>query len=317
MGQTSETGMPPGVGIRTGFRRPKRQNNLIAFLFLLPTVAMILVFNYYPAIAAFVYSFTSWNGFNAPVFNGLDNFREIFGTKVFSQAFWNLLWLTLFQVVASIIFPLLVARMIYKVRNQKLQNVYRMLFVFPLVIPGMIIILLWQFILNPDVGMLNALLSLLGVPEEHLPLWLGSMDTALVSLMLIGFPWVSGVSLLIFLAGFQSIPQEIIESATVDGAKGFRLFYKIEFPLVISQIKLILILTIIGSLQSFQTQLVLTGGGPGYSTTVPGLVMYQEAMINNRMGFACAVGVILFILIFALTIINNKYLKSSTEFSPK
>ncbi|RAV14832.1 carbohydrate ABC transporter permease [Paenibacillus contaminans] len=318
MDQTSETNLSPGV-MQTAFRRPvkRRNNNVIAFLFLLPTLAMIFVFSYYPAIAAFVYSFTKWNGFNAPEFIGFGNFKEIFGTPVFSKAFWNLFWLTLFQIVISIAVPLLVARMIYKVRHGRLQNAYRLLFVFPLVIPGMIIILLWQFILNPDVGMINAALSFLGMPEDRLPLWLASPDTALMSLMLIGFPWVNGVALLIFLAGFQSIPQEIVESATVDGAKGFRIFYRIELPLVMSQIKLILILTIIGSLQGFQTQLVLTGGGPGFSTTVPGLVMYQEAMINNRMGFACAIGVILFILIFVVTYINNKYLQSSTEYSPK
>jgi len=304
LGQTGE------IGLRS-------RNNLIAYLFLLPTLLMLFVFNYYPAIGAFVYSFTSWNGFNAPKFIGLRNFEEIFGMPLFSKAFWNLLWLTIFQVSASITVPLFVARVIYKVKNQRAQNVYRLLFVFPLVIPGMVIILLWQFILNPDVGMLNALLSWLGVPEDHLPLWLGSMDTALLSLMLIGFPWVSGVSLLIFLAGFQSIPQEIIESATVDGATGFRLFYKIEFPLVVAQIKLILILTIIGSLQTFQLPLVLTGGGPAHSTTVPGLLMYNEAMVNNRMGFACAIGVVLFILIFVITFINYRYFNSSTEYSPK
>jgi len=303
--------------MRAGYSRLKGRNNLIAFLFLLPTMVMLFVFNYYPAIGAFAYAFTSWNGFNDPKFIGFRNFEEIFGMPIFSKAFWNLLWLTLFQIVASITIPLIVARMIYKVRHQKMQNVYRMLFVFPLVIPGMVIILLWQFILNPDVGMLNALLSLFGVPEEHLPLWLGSMDTALFSLMLIGFPWVSGVSLLIFLAGFQSISQEIVESATMDGATGFRLFYKIELPLVVAQIKLILILTIIGSLQTFQLPLVLTGGGPANSTTVPGLLMYNEAMVNNRMGFACAIGVVLFILIFVLTFINNRYLNSTTEYSPK
>jgi raffinose/stachyose/melibiose transport system permease protein len=315
LSQTSETRILPGV-MRTEFRRRMKKNtNLTAFLFLLPTLALILLFNYYPVIAAFAYSFTSWNGFNAPDFIGIRNFREIFNTSIFSQAFWNLLWLVLFRVAVSLTVPLLVARMIYKVSNQRLQNVYRLLFVFPLVIPGMVIILMWQFILNPDFGVINSVLSFFGMPEDQLPLWLGSPDTALVSIMLIGFPWVDGVAMLIYLAGFQSIPREIVEAATVDGAKGFRLFYRIEFPLVMSQIKLILILTIIGSLQNFQTQLVLTGGGPGDATTVPGLVMYQAAMINNRMGFACAVGVVLFVLIFALTYINNKYLKSTTEHS--
>lgn len=290
------------------------RRNLIAFLFLLPTLAMIGLFNYYPAVAAFVYSFTNWNGFSVPDFIGLNNFKEMFTTAVFSKAFLNLLWFSLFGAATSITVPMLVALAIYKVKNRGVQNVYRLLFVFPLVIPSMVILLLWQFLLNPDVGMLNAILSALGVPESKLPLWLGSPDTAVVSLMLIGFPWVNGVSMLIYLAGFQNISRSIVEAATVDGASGFRMFFRIELPLVAAQIKLILILTIIGTLQGFQTQLVLTGGGPGYASTVPGLVMYKEAMVNNRLGFACAVGVVLFLLIFVLTYVNNKYLKSSTEF---
>ncbi|MFC5651213.1 carbohydrate ABC transporter permease [Paenibacillus solisilvae] len=295
-------------------RKHSTRSTIIAYLFLLPTIIMILVFNYYPAIVAFVYSFTDWNGFTRPSFVGIRNFTEMFTTEVFSQAYWNLLWMSLVRVAISITIPLLVAFLIYKVKSPRLQNLYRLLFVFPLVIPMMVILLLWQFIMNPDVGLFNAVLTAFGMPADNLPLWLGSPDTALMSLMLIGFPWVDGVAMLIFLAGFQSIPRSIVEAATMDGATGFRKLISIEIPLVLSQVKLILILTIIGTLQGFQTQLVLTGGGPGYSTTVPGLIMYQEAMSNNRLGFACSVGVILFILIFALTLLNNKYLKSSTEY---
>ncbi|MCD9025370.1 carbohydrate ABC transporter permease [Cohnella silvisoli] len=292
----------------------RKHNNLVAYLFLLPTVVMILVFNYYPALSAFVYSFTNWNGFTTPKFIELQNFAEMFSTAVFSQAFLNLFWLALVRVLTAITVPLIVAFLIYKVRSPRLQNIYRLLFVFPLVIPLMVILLLWQFILNPDVGLINAILSAIGVPESSQPIWLGSPETALISIMLIGFPWVDGVAMLIYLAGFQNIPRSIVEAATVDGAGGFRKLISIEFPLVLSQVKLILILTIIGTLQTFQTQLVLTGGGPGYSTTVPGLVMYQEAMSNNRFGFACAIGVVLFMLIFALTLVNNKYLRSSMEY---
>lgn len=316
MSEQSETGMLPGV-IKPNFRRLKLRSQLIAYLFLLPTLVMILLFNYYPAVAAFAYSFTNWNGYSVPDFVGLGNFKNIFKSEVFSSASSNLFWLALFQVVIFTSIPLLVARMIYKVRQPGLQNVYRMLFVFPMVIPGIVIILLWQFILNADIGALNAFLSAIGVPDDRLPLWLGSMKTSLMSLMLIGFPWVSGVSLLIFLAGFQNIPAEIVESATVDGAKGFRIFFKIELPLVMSQLKLVTVLTVISVLQDFKSQLILTGGGPGYSTTVPGLVMYHEAMVKNHMGYASAIGVVLFIVIFVLTYINNKYLNSSTEYSPK
>ncbi|MCU6709938.1 sugar ABC transporter permease [Paenibacillus sp. J5C_2022] len=283
-------------------------------MFVLPTVIMIFTFSYYPAIAAFYYSFTNWDGFRPAQFIGFDNFVSIFTTEEFRQAFLNLLWITLFSVFVTITVPLIVALFIYKIRNQKLQYFYRLLFVFPMVVPAMVGILLWQFILNPDVGLMNAVLSASGVPQDQLPLWLASPKTAMLSLFVMGFPYVSGVNILIYLAGLQNIPKELKEAAIVDGANGFRLFFKIELPLVMSQIKLLVILTVIGVLQSFHIQLVLTGGGPMNSTTVPGYIMYKEAINNNQLGYGCAIGVVLFLLIFTLTVINNKYLKSSTEY---
>ncbi|MBP1989463.1 carbohydrate ABC transporter permease [Paenibacillus eucommiae] len=295
-------------------KQKKRKVNIKAYLFLLPTLVMMATFSYYPALSAFYYSFTNWDGFLAAKFVGLHNFKTIFTTEEFRIAFLNLFWFALVNMIISITAPLLVALLIYRVKHGKLQNMYRLLFVFPLVVPGMVIILLWQFILNPDVGLMNAFLSAVGVPEENLPLWLGSMRMALPSLLLIGFPWVSGVSVLIYLAGFQSIPVSLREAAIMDGANGVTLFLRIELPLVVSQIKLLVILSIISVLQAFSYQLVLTNGGPANTTTVPGYIMYREAVNNSQLGFACAIGVVLFVMIFTLTVINNKFLKSPTEF---
>lgn len=295
-------------------KRKQYKVNIKAYLFLLPTILLIMTFSYYPALSAFYYSLTNWDGFLPAKFIGFKNFEIIFTSEEFRRAFLNLFWFSLFNVITSLSVPLIVALLIYKVKHTKLQNIYRLLFVFPLVVPGMVTILLWQFILNPDVGLLNAFLAALGVPEDQLPLWLASMKLALPSLLLVGFPWISGVSVLIYLAGFQSIPVSLREAAIVDGANGITLFFRIELPLIMSQIKLIMILSVISVLQTFSLQLVLTNGGPANTTTVPGYIMYREAVINSQLGFACAIGVVLFIMIFTLTVINNKFLKSSTEF---
>ncbi|MED5019847.1 sugar ABC transporter permease [Paenibacillus chibensis] len=288
----------------------------IPYLFLAPTLISLLTFNYYPALSALYYSFTDWNGFNAPNFIGLDNFVEMAKSLDFQTGFRNMLIITVFSVFVSVTIPAIAAEFIYKTEKPRMQHFFRLMFVFPLVIPGMVILLLWQFLLNPEVGLINSLLTSLGVSEEHLPLWLGSPDTALASFMLIGFPWVNGVGVLIYLAGFQNIPKSVIEAAKMDGATGFSLIWKIEVPLIASQIKLIAILNIIGGIQAFQNQLVLTGGGPGYSTTVPGFIMYQSAMSASRFGYASAIGLVLFVLIFIFTLINNKYIKSDTEYNP-
>jgi len=142
---------------------------------------------------------------------------------------------------------------------------------------------------------------------------LGNPRIALYSLMAVGFPWIGGFSLLIYFAGLQAIPVDVLDSCKLDGATGWSRIKNVDIPLVMAQTKLLMILGFIGGLQGFQTQLILTNGGPGYSTTVPGLHLYQNAMAYDRMGYACAIGVVLFIVILGLTYLNTKYLKSSAE----
>jgi len=118
---------------------------------------------------------------------------------------------------------------------------------------------------------------------------------------------------LIYYAGLSSIPESVNEAALLEGCVGLKKFFLIDIPMVLSQLKLILILTVIAGVQGFESLIILTGGGPGYRTTVPGLMMYFNAFSFQRFGYACAVGVFLFALIFTLTIINIKFFKSAEE----
>jgi raffinose/stachyose/melibiose transport system permease protein len=132
--------------------------------------------------------------------------------------------------------------------------------------------------------------------------------------MFMGFPWVGGVTMLIYLAGFMAIPREIIDAAIVDGAVGWHRFWHIELPLIQGQLKLTVVLAFIGNLQGFQTQLIMTNGGPGYATMVPGLRLYQAAVVDGKLGYASAIGLILFIVIFSLTLINQRYISGGQQF---
>jgi raffinose/stachyose/melibiose transport system permease protein len=132
-------------------------------------------------------------------------------------------------------------------------------------------------------------------------------------LMFMGFPWVGGFGLLIYYAGLQNISSDVFDSARIDGATGWTRFRFVDLPLLLGQIKLLVVLGFIGGLQGFQTQLLLTNGGPGYSTMVPGMHLYQNAITFDRMGYACAIGVALFVVILAITYINMKYIRSSAE----
>jgi raffinose/stachyose/melibiose transport system permease protein len=143
--------------------------------------------------------------------------------------------------------------------------------------------------------------------------WLSDPNTALVALMMMGFPFISGFDVLIYYAGLSNIPESVTEAAKLDGCVGVRKFFLIDIPMIMSQLKLILILAIIGGVQGFEAIFVLTRGGPGFKTMVPGLWMYFNAFSFQRMGYACAIGVILFLLISTLTLLNTKYFKTSEE----
>jgi raffinose/stachyose/melibiose transport system permease protein len=219
--------------------------------------------------------------------------------------------LVLFQVFRAAVFPLLGAALIYRLRQEKLAYFYRLLFVLPIVVPATVGILVWRQFFDPNVGLLNDVLHLFGLKGLS---WLNSESSALFSLMVIGFPWIDGVGMLIYLAGLLAIPGEVVEAAIMDGAGSLRRFFSIELPLVIPQIRLIVILNVIGALQGFGWQLLVTRGGPNSATSVPAWEMYQSAMTAGRFGYASAIGMILFIIIFALTLINNAAIRSQVEY---
>lgn len=279
---------------------------------LLGTFALLITFSYYPALSAIYHSFTVWDGFRPERWAGLQNYQEIFTSEViFRKGFANMLLLTAWQVVRSSTFPLLGAALLYRMRNEKLAYAYRLVFVLPLVVPGVVGILVWRQLYEPNFGLFNAILEGLGFKALA---WLNSPKTALFSLMFMGFPWIDGVGLLIYLAGLLAIPAEILEAATMDGATSWRRFFAMELPLIVPQIRLIVILNVIGSLQNFGWQLLVTRGGPNNATTVPAWEMYQSAMTEGRFGVASAIGVVLFVVIFVLTLVNNSYIRSNVEY---
>jgi raffinose/stachyose/melibiose transport system permease protein len=143
--------------------------------------------------------------------------------------------------------------------------------------------------------------------------WLSSPHLIVPSLILWGFPWIGAVGVLIFLAGLQAIGTDVYEAADLDGVTPFQKFLYIEFPLILTQVRLMLILMMIGTLQGFGLQLLLLGpeGGPAGAGMVPGLYMYNRAFTAGQFGYACAIGMILFVFILSLTFINNKYVRVS------
>ncbi|MGQ9628722.1 MAG: carbohydrate ABC transporter permease [bacterium] len=283
------------------------------YLLLIPTFALLITFNYFPAISAIYHSLFEWNGVNVLNFIGLRNFVEMTRDPTIHISVLNVIKLTISVLIINLTFPLLAAELIYHLRNNRFAYSYRVLFVIPMVVPAMVVFMIWRFIYNPTRGVLNQLLKAAGLGFIARP-WLGDFDLALFAVIFVGFPWVSGFSTLIYLAGLQNIPVSVTEAATIDGASAWGRFFKIELPLITAQIKLIVILTLIGAIQGFVNIMVMTGGGPGESTMVPGLHLYRNAMYYNRMGYACAIGTAIFIVILMLTYLNLRYVKSSVEY---
>ena len=159
-------------------------------------------------------------------------------------------------------------------------------------------------------GWLTRSLNLLGWKNwQHA--WLADPKLALYSVLFVGFPWIEAIAMLIYYAGLQNISSSIIDASMIDGASTWRRILKLDIPLLFGQFKLLIVITTIFTLQNFGGMLVLTRGGPGYATMVPGLWMYQRAFQADRFGYASAIGVVLLIMMLTLTYLNNRFIHSS------
>ncbi len=237
---------------------------------MLGTFALLITFSYYPAFSAVLHSFTVWDGFRPAQWTGISNYQEVFTSEMMGKAFVNMALLVLFQVFRAAVFPLLGAALIYRLRQERVAYAYRLVFVLPIVVPATVTILVWRQFFDPNVGLLNEVLRLFGLNGLS---WLNSESSALFSLMFIGFPWIDGVGMLIYLAGLLAIPTEVTEAAIMDGASSLRRFFSIELPLVIPQIRLIVILNVIGALAGLRLAIA---GDAGRSEQ-----RYRRARLGN------------------------------------
>lgn len=285
----------------------------LSYLLILPTLALLLTFNYYPAFSGLYHAFTDWSPGARTEWVGLANFHSLLENRFFLSGFRNAAILVVVSIVKTMTVPMLVAELIFNLRHRFSQYWFRTLFVVPIVLPAVVEILVWNNIYDPAIGLLNETLKLMGL-EEWTRVWYGDASVALGSIIFIGVPWVNAFALLIFYGGLISISDEIIDSSKVDGASTWRRFWRIDLPLLMGQVKLLLILNFINAVQTFELVFLTTGGGPGAATYTPALELYYQAMRMDRMGVASAIGMALFFIILAGTIVNMRYVKSSTEY---
>jgi|UniRef100_UPI00404A1968 ABC-type sugar transport system permease subunit len=296
------------------------------YLFVVPSLLMVLVFSYLPAGSAIYHSFFDWSGGEAKQFIHWDNYIRAFHDSTLLNSFVTvgaLLIFNLFKMIPSI----LIAVLIHRVSSDRWQYIYRALLVVPMIVPSLVTLFIWKFILDPNLGALNQVIEathfkavLVAINDffgwsvffKDVPIgWLSQPELILPALFIWGFPWIGTVGVLIYLAGLQSISQEIYEAAELDGIGPFKKFLYIELPLILTQVRLSLVLLVVGTLGQYGLQLLLLNeyGGPGGRGMVPGLWMYNRAFVAGEFGYACAIGVILAFVILGLTIINNRYVR--------
>lgn len=281
----------------------------IAYILLLPTFLLVWFFNYRGILTAFVRAFTNWSTTNNTVakmeFVGLDNFRRMFSEGYFLIGMKNLVLLIVTGVLKVLTMPLIAAWLVYAVSGNKRKYIYRFLFVLPVVVPVVVMAMTWQKIYDPNIGLLNEVLGVLGMTGLQ-QVWLGNAKTAIWAIIFMGFPFISAMAFLVYYGGFINIGKEIEESARVDGANRHQIFWKIQLPMIKPQLSIMITLTLISVMQDFNNIYIMTGGGPGTSTYVPALELYLNVAQFGRYGYACALGVVLFAFTMAITLINMR-----------
>lgn len=296
--------------------RPSGQPPLwLIYLMLLGPIALLVIFCYIPAISALGHAFTHWDPGKPAVWAGLSNFRELFHDPIFLKSLSNLFRLGLFVFIVNLTIPFIVAEMIFHLRSERWSYAARVALVLPLIVPGVVIFMLWQYIYS-DAGIVTALLESLGL-HNWIYGWLSNPKTALWAVACVGFPFAHGFNVLIYYAGLANIPQSILEAAEVDGLSALGKIVRLHLPLILSQFRLLTIVTVIGVVNGFESVYILTrDGGPGYETMVPGLYMFLNGFVFERMGYAAAIGLLMLLFLLTFTILFNRLIRTD-DYEPE
>ncbi len=270
--------------------------------FLAPILIGMAVFTVGPIIASFILSFASWDAVTPPVWIGLQNYREIFSSDLFWQVLRNTLYYVALSVPALMILSILLALAV----NRRIRGIaiVRAAFFAPVVSSMVAIALVWSWLFQPEIGLINYFLhALFGVRG---PAWLQDPAWAMPAMAIVAIWKTVGYNMVILLAGLQGIPDEYHEAARLDGASAWHRLVHVTLPLLAPTIFFVLVITIINAFQLFEQTYVLTKGGPANATLTMSYFIFQNAFQFFRMGYASALAYVLFAMVFVLTMIQMR-----------
>lgn len=279
------------------YRSPRfKQKERWFYILISPWILGFLLFYVGPILGAFLISFTEWNAPKSINFIGLRNFETLIADSLFEKTLSNSIIYALGSVPIGIILGLILA--VALTPKRKGVILFRTIFFLPVIISGVATTLLWGMIFNPRYGLLNAILSLIGVQG---PAWLNDEQWALPAIILMSI-WGVGVNMLIYLAALQNIPQDIQDAAALDGAGVWHRFLFVILPLLTPVTFYLIVVNVIAAFQIFTPTYLLTRGGPNNATLTLPLYIYLNAFAYNKLGYATTLSFFLFIMVLLLTI---------------
>jgi ABC-type sugar transport system permease subunit len=279
--------------------------------FIVPAYAFYLIFLIAPLILTVVLSFTNWDGFNfgsiSSSFTGLQNYRELAHDHVFLQSLVHNLWFLAGSVVMKTLLALGLALALY--RRFAFSGLFQAIFLMPAVLSLIVVGLVFQFILDPNNGLINPLLRGIGL-GHFAGAWFGDPHRALPILVLLDV-WVAfGIYMFIFLSSLANLSADVSEAAKIDGASAWQETRYVTVPMLADTIRMVLLLAAIDSLKVFATVYVTTGGGPDHASEVLSTWAFFQAFSNNRVGYGNAILVVLLLVTFALSYFYARRLRS-------
>ena len=285
------------------FRRtplsPAQRESIEFYLAISPWLVGFVLFTGGPVLFSLVMSFTNWTGLTTMKWVGLGNFIRLFTDD---RLFWDTVRNTFYYSFGSVSLGTLGALSVAVLLNQKVPgvSVFRTLYYLPSVTTGVAVAIMWLWIFNPSIGLLNYMLSWVGIKG---PGWLGSTDWAMPAFILMSL-WGIGGNMVVLLAGLQGIPVSLYEAARIDGASRWHELRHVTFPMLSPVLFYVVVISIIGSFQTFTNVYVMTRGGPGTSTLVYEMYLFQNAFEFLKMGYGSALAWVFFAIILGLTAIQ-------------
>lgn len=271
------------------------------YILVLPYVVFFLLFVAYPLIFSFILVFNRWNIVTPMEWIGLKNFYRLFSDPLFVKSIVNTLTFLLIHIPLQIAIALGFALLLNS--KLKFRSFFRTLYFLPVVVSGVVVTILWQQLYAYDTGLLNKLLLLVGLSKVP---WIVNADIAMPSVAIMATWKNVGIYIVMFLVGLQNVPNELYESANLEGASKLQQFFKITLPLVNPTVVVVLVLSTIGGFSLFVEPYVLTGGGPMQSTLSAVLYIYNQAFYFNHMGYAATLGFVFALIIFIIVLVQKK-----------